>query len=127
MWVNKMTLIRHYRRKNPKCEYPVDWNRIRGQVYKRDGDTCRYCGERTLGRNAHHIADRSDRLSNLVCVCDKCHSILHPINPRLEDKYVNRLIYMDLLDDALYQTFSCSSNGEMREYESEIMNNFHRY
>ena len=88
-----MTQIRHYRRKYPNCTYPADWDRIRRQVYKRDGDICRYCGERTLGRNAHHIADRSNRLSNLVCVCDKCHSILHPINPQLEMKYVNRLIY----------------------------------
>ena len=73
--------------------YPENWDKLRRVVYKHAKYTCQYCGERYNGLNAHHIIALSkggkNYLNNLICICDQCHSILHPTNPRLEKKGLN--------------------------------------
>ena len=73
--------------------YPKIWDKLRRIVYKRAKYTCQYCGERYQGINAHHIIALSkggkNDLNNLICICDQCHSILHPTNLRLRKKGLN--------------------------------------
>lgn len=66
--------------------YPEDWDRRRKKVYRRDNYTCQNCGEKggTGGNtelHAHHVVPKSaggnHSLSNLVCLCNKCHSLVH--------------------------------------------------
>lgn len=67
--------------------YPSDWDSRRRQVYERDDYTCQNCGasshqDESITLHAHHIVPKSKggshSLSNLVSLCDDCHSRIHP-------------------------------------------------
>lgn len=70
--------------------YLKNWCSIRKIVYKRANYTCEYCGNSRLKHNVHHLVPLSkggnNELTNLVCICDQCHSILHHNNLKLEKK-----------------------------------------
>lgn len=66
--------------------YPSNWGVIRKSVYSRDDYTCQICGVRggKFGNSevhAHHITPLSEggshNLSNLVTLCESCHSSQH--------------------------------------------------
>lgn len=67
--------------------YPTDWDSRRKQVYKRDDYTCQNCGvsshqAESITLHAHHIVPKSKggshSLSNLISLCEDCHSRIHP-------------------------------------------------
>lgn len=64
--------------------YPVDWDRRRRHVYRRDGYQCRNCGARSgeVELHAHHVVPKSEGGShhtrNLVTLCVACHDDAHP-------------------------------------------------
>lgn len=66
--------------------YPEDWDRRREVVYRRDKYQCQNCGRRGSSRgnaelHAHHIVPKSKggshNPSNLVTLCQQCHSAVH--------------------------------------------------
>jgi hypothetical protein len=68
--------------------YPPDWDARRGRVYRRDDYTCRHCGRQSgphsnddVRLHAHHqvpkSAGGSNRLDNLVTLCESCHNRAH--------------------------------------------------
>lgn len=99
--------------------YPKDWYNVTRIIYKRAKYTCEYCGKKDLGLNAHHVTPLSEgglnTYSNLVCICDQCHAILHNIgheNMKLHLKYLDTLSFKydsefqnDQFDCALWSTF----------------------
>ncbi|MFD1641773.1 HNH endonuclease [Halohasta litorea] len=69
-----------------RLQAPNNWNKIRKQVYKRDGHTCVNCGEGggpngTAELHADHVLPRSrngpNTLSNLRTLCRECHEARH--------------------------------------------------
>lgn len=68
--------LKKYRLKLPPAEY----NKLVGQVHKRDNHKCRCCKGRKL-ISAHHILFRShggdDTLENLISLCVDCHNAVH--------------------------------------------------
>ena len=54
--------------------------KIRQAVYSRDGYACALC-QSTKPFHVHHVTPRSqggtNELSNLICLCFTCHSIVH--------------------------------------------------
>ena len=62
-------------------EYPSDWDEIRRTVLRRDGGRCQECGTRQHPLHVHHIVSLSrggsDDPSNLVTLCEDCHSQYH--------------------------------------------------
>lgn len=68
--------------KKKKSLYTEDWDKIRKQVYQRDGLRCVICGKK--GKlHAHHIIpvkiSKDNSMSNLVTLCSKCHRKLEEI------------------------------------------------
>ena len=62
--------------------YTEDWDTIRRNVYRRDGNRCVLCGAK--GKlHCHHIIpvriSKDNSMSNLVSVCTKCHKKLEEI------------------------------------------------
>lgn len=61
--------------------YPDNWNEIRQQVLRCDGNSCGNCGV-TTNLHVHHIVPLSkgdtNKLSNLRTLCEDCHKKLHP-------------------------------------------------
>lgn len=53
------------------------WNKIKKNVYKRDGHTCKICGVSNIKVSAHHIIpyriSKDDSMENLITVCNSCH------------------------------------------------------
>ena len=53
------------------------YDTLREAVFQRDGHKCQVCGKGGILRT-HHVGywknDRSDRMSNLMTVCNKCHT-----------------------------------------------------
>jgi len=86
--------------------YPKNWDKLRRIVYKRAKYTCQYCGEHYQGINAHYIIALSkcgkNDLNNLICICDRCHSILHPTNSRLEKKRLINDINLENIIDGFF-------------------------
>ena len=86
--------------------YPKNWDKLRWIVYKRANYSCQYCGERYRGINAHHIIALSkggnNNLDNLICICNQCHSILHPANSRLEEKELINNINLENIIDGFF-------------------------
>lgn len=78
--------------------YPPDWEAHRTAVYRRDDYTCRNCGTKSgphvpEGRqgvrlHAHHVAPKSqggsNRLDNLVTLCEACHNRVHDITDSMD-------------------------------------------
>ena len=58
---------------------------VRYQVLERDNFLCRFCGaggkHSDIILEAHHVVWRRhgglDDLSNLICICRRCHFVLH--------------------------------------------------
>ena len=86
--------------------YPINWDKLRRIVYKRAKYICQYCRERYQGINAHHIIALSkggkNDLNNLICICDQCHSILHPTNSRLKIKRLINDINLENIMDGFF-------------------------
>lgn len=70
-------------------DYPSDWDTRRKNVYRRDDFQCQNCGRQggpsaQLNLNAHHIVPKRNggthKLSNLITVCEQCHSAIHDEN-----------------------------------------------
>jgi len=63
-------------------EYPSNWDDLRREVLELDGYRCQNCGRSTKRLHIHHIvplsAGGSNDISNLVCLCEECHSVEHP-------------------------------------------------
>lgn len=59
------------------------WYTIRARVIKRDKGQCKGCGRQTTKAQVHHIKPRrqggSNRLSNLVTLCGRCHMTISPV------------------------------------------------
>lgn len=69
-----------------QSNYPDDWDGRRRRVYKRANYSCRNCGAEggssgSTELHAHHVVPISrggtHELSNLKCLCNKCHSKVH--------------------------------------------------
>lgn len=69
--------------------YPSDWDSRRKNVYARDDYTCAHCGigggpNGNAELHAHHIVPKSrggsDKLSNLITLCNQCHNAVHSKN-----------------------------------------------
>lgn len=60
--------------------YPPDWDTRKEQVIKRDGGSCSKC-RRVRKLHLHHIkslsSGGSNEISNLIILCEKCHSKQH--------------------------------------------------
>ena len=58
------------------------WRDIRRLVLKRDNRKCRICGKEGSGQ-IHHIIPKSkggtDKFSNLITLCGRCHMLLSPM------------------------------------------------
>lgn len=75
--------------KGGKKHYRGHWLRQRDLARKRDNYTCQLCGvteeEWHKEMDVHHIRnyrkfedkDEANKLENLVCLCNKCHSFVH--------------------------------------------------
>ena len=65
----------------PDERYPLNWNRLRGFVFKRDGYTCQRCRRKVKSPDCHHIRPvgkgGNHHPSNLVTVCRNCHKKIH--------------------------------------------------
>lgn len=72
-----------YRRRSlaVRAHYPVNWDEIRQKVLTRDSYKCGNC-EQANDLHVHHIIPLSrggsNRITNLITLCKKCHSLLHP-------------------------------------------------
>lgn len=66
-------------------KYPDNWKEISEQVRARAGYKCQKCGKSFLNNkialHAHHVIPLSkggrNCLSNLIAVCEECHSKIH--------------------------------------------------
>jgi hypothetical protein len=62
--------------------YPSNWEELSRSVRERDGYRCSYCGSSNLGLHTHHVIPLSrggsNAMSNLMTLCEKCHSAKHP-------------------------------------------------
>ena len=75
--------------KGGKRHYAGHWLKSRDDARERDNYTCQLCGvtenEWHKEMDVHHIKnyrlfedkERANELSNLVCLCNKCHSFVH--------------------------------------------------
>ncbi len=68
---------RHHRR----THYPADWDDLRRAIYKREGYICQNCRKGDRQMHAHHIvplgAGGTNELTNLGCLCQECHKLIH--------------------------------------------------
>jgi predicted restriction endonuclease len=60
-------------------------NKIRKEVYRRDGFRCALC-DSTIGIQLHHVVKRSqggtESPQNLITLCSDCHALAHGMNLR---------------------------------------------
>jgi RNA polymerase subunit RPABC4/transcription elongation factor Spt4 len=117
-------------------EYPPDWNSRRREVYKRDNYTCTHCGAKggDEGNNelhAHHIVPKSrggsHSTSNLITLCDQCHSAVHNKNsaarsPRQEDGLVRVQsdVFGEISDDIIIALPKILRFAVKKEWPDEI-------
>lgn len=70
---------------NRRTKYRANepWHTIRERIIKRDKGQCKGCGRQTKKAQVHHIKPRSqggsNRLSNLVTLCGRCHMTISPV------------------------------------------------
>ena len=105
-----------FQKEHNTTKYPANWNQLRKKIYKMANYKCQYCGKGGYGLNAHHLRHLSNKgsndLTNLICVCDECHSIRHPKNRELSNKHHNNLKGMN---------FRCHiKEGNMEPIQQEI-------
>lgn len=74
-----------FRTKLQRFTYPENWAELRLKVFERDGYQCRKCGANLRGvfhRHVHHIValarGGTNKISNLISLCQKCHDKEHP-------------------------------------------------
>jgi len=77
---NRRKLREYYaQRQTQKQVFNEEFLEVRTAVLKRDGYRCVNCGQTGTELHVHHIISRSvggtNDLSNLVTLCEKCHSI----------------------------------------------------
>lgn len=77
---------RYYQTRNTRrSKYRTNeaWHSTRERVIKRDKGQCQGCGRQTTKAQVHHIKPRrqggSNRLSNLVTLCGRCHMTISPV------------------------------------------------
>ena len=62
-----------------------NWKVRREEVINRDNKKCQACGKLTYRPQVHHITPRrqggTNKLSNLVTLCGRCHMIISPVPP----------------------------------------------
>ena len=74
-----------------KVGYPADWDRWSSWVKRRAGYRCQKCGVSgdRVKLETHHIIPVSEggstSVGNLICLCERCHSMLHP---RMLTRYI---------------------------------------
>jgi 5-methylcytosine-specific restriction endonuclease McrA len=73
--------VKRIQPKQPRLRLdPELYERLRGQVLRRDGWTCQCCGARS-NLEVHHKEFRSqggdDSQQNLITLCATCHSLMH--------------------------------------------------
>jgi len=65
----------------PDERYPVNWNKLRFYIFKRDNYVCQRCGRKTLHPQCHHRRaigmGGSSHPNNLITLCERCHSETH--------------------------------------------------
>lgn len=95
-------LINHIRQGNLMKFYnSKEWRKLRLKALSRDHNECQVCrskGKYHKAENVHHVHEvkthphLSLTLSNLLCVCIKCHNDIHDRLERKEQakKYVNQ-------------------------------------
>ena len=71
-----------YRR--PDSRYPLNWNKLRYYIFKRDRYICQICGRGPLRHPVcHHLrpvgVGGSHHSNNLITVCNSCHKRIHNI------------------------------------------------
>jgi hypothetical protein len=70
---------------NPPYRTGTNWKVLREKVIKRDKWKCQACGKLTYKPQVHHITPRrqggTNKLSNLVTLCGRCHMIISPVPP----------------------------------------------
>ncbi len=70
--------------KSHLCEsgYPVNWDEVSRDIRERDNFQCKLCGAFDRIIHVHHIIPLSrggsNSYSNLISLCEKCHSSKHP-------------------------------------------------
>lgn len=73
---DKQAIRRREKDRDRKRLLGSDWEMIRQTVIKRDGETCRYCGEKTSSIHIDHIFPLSrggtNDLWNLTVSCSRC-------------------------------------------------------
>lgn len=80
-------------------------DRLRREVYERDGKRCRWCGrteERAGGVDIHHIryrrSSQDDVAWNLICLCRGCHSHVHGLDKNSPPKRVCQEVLWSLVE-----------------------------
>jgi 5-methylcytosine-specific restriction endonuclease McrA len=62
----------------PDERYPINWNKLRFYIFKRDNYTCQRCGRKSPNNlQCHHRRaigmGGSSHPDNLITLCAKCH------------------------------------------------------
>lgn len=111
--------------KNPNIEGVLyqegeqkDFFNLREYILHRDEHTCQYCGNKDLPLEVHHIGyykgDRSNRPSNLMVLCIKCHmpknhkesGFLYGLKPKL--KTFREATFMSIVRWRLVNILKCN-------------------
>lgn len=104
----------------PESDYPDDWDSRRRKVYSRDEYKCQNCGSGggPNGENelhAHHVVPvkrgGSHQLSNLITLCDECHSLVH-------NRPLGSLQDLPSIRDDNYTT---QSSPDVEDYQNELL------
>jgi len=73
--------VKNYLRRKKIADYPTNWEDMRKEVLERDNKQCCNCASRT-NLHVHHIVPLScggqNKNSNLITLCERCHTSLHP-------------------------------------------------
>jgi hypothetical protein len=97
--------------KSPKYQYAEKlkdprWQKLRLQVFERDGWKCRVCDSETSTLHAHHTYYKTDsegpwdyNHGSIITLCDQCHEEAHVFLPLFMQVF-NR----SLCDDGLFVT-----------------------
>lgn len=111
--------------------YGEDWEELSSATLQRDSYTCQRCFRDNGVLQAHHIIPRAeggpDELSNLITVCQPCHAVQHPENPRFDESRPDAPLFPD--PDAhesvawmrLPEHYDCTRCNATLEHPEEIV------